>query len=55
MAQPVITRMTKEVRMLQAEPPPGVWAAPKGDKLTELEAQLRVRGLQPTSGMHRLS
>lgn len=29
--------------MLQSEPPPGVWAAPKGDRLTELEAQVQVR------------
>jgi hypothetical protein len=34
--------MTKEIRMLQNDPPPGVWAAAKGDKLTELEAQLQV-------------
>ena len=37
------TRMAKEIRMLQTEPPPGVWAAPKGDKVTELEAQIQVR------------
>ena len=38
------TRMQREVRMLQTEPPPGVWAAPKnGDRLTELEAQIQAR------------
>ena len=40
----MVTRMAKEIRMLQNEPPPGVWAAPKGDKVTELEAQIQVRG-----------
>ena len=38
------SRMAKEIRMLRTEPPPGVWAAPKGDKVTELEAQIQVRG-----------
>jgi hypothetical protein len=37
------SRMAKEIRMLQTEPPPGVWAAPKGGKVTELEAQIQVR------------
>lgn len=38
------TRMQREVRMLQTDPPPGVWAAPKnGDRLTELEAQIQAR------------
>ncbi|KAI3427221.1 hypothetical protein D9Q98_007156 [Chlorella vulgaris] len=41
MAGPLVSRMTKEIRMLQNDPPPGVWAAAKGDKLTELEAQLQ--------------
>ena len=37
------SRMQREVRMLQTEPPPGVWAAPKnGDSLTALEAQIQV-------------
>ncbi|EFN56722.1 hypothetical protein CHLNCDRAFT_13870, partial [Chlorella variabilis] len=35
------SRMSREIRMLQMEPPPGVWAAPVGDKVTELEAQLQ--------------
>ncbi|KAI7844741.1 hypothetical protein COHA_001625 [Chlorella ohadii] len=36
------TRMQREVRMLQTDPPPGVWAAPKnGERLTELEAQIQ--------------
>lgn len=40
--QAMLSRMNKEVRMLQTDPPPGVWAAPKGSSLTELEAQLQV-------------
>lgn len=42
--QAAATRMAKEIRMLQADPPPGVWAAPRGDSLTQLEAQLQVGG-----------
>lgn len=38
------TRMQREVKMMQTEPPPGVWAAPKnGERLTELEAQIQAR------------
>lgn len=42
MGSAAATRMAKEIRMLQTDPPPGVWAAPKGDNLTELEAQVQV-------------
>ena len=36
--------------MLQTDPPPGVWAAPKGDRLTELEASLQVGALPGPRG-----
>ena len=42
MAQALQSRMSKEVRQLAAEPPPGVWCAPRGDSLTQLDAQLEV-------------
>ncbi|PRW50870.1 ubiquitin-conjugating enzyme E2 T [Chlorella sorokiniana] len=49
--------MQREVRMLQTDPPPGVWAAPKnGERLTELEAQ--IQGPKDTvyeGGLFRLS
>lgn len=40
--QAVATRMARELKLLQSEPPPGVWAGPKGDSVTELEAQIQV-------------
>ena len=46
------SRMAKEIRMLQTDPPPGVWAAPKGDKLSELEAQIQVGALRACSKAH---
>lgn len=42
MARFLGTRMAREISMLQSDPPPGVWAAPVGDRLTELEAQIQV-------------
>lgn len=39
--QAAVTRMAKELRMLQSDPPPGVWAAPLGDSAMQLEAQLQ--------------
>ena len=35
-----IARLQKEIAMLQKDPPPGAWAGPKGDKLTELDASI---------------
>ena len=40
--QAAATRMAKELRMLQSDPPPGVWAAPVGDSFSQLEAQVQV-------------
>jgi hypothetical protein len=37
-----LSRMSKELQMLERDPPHGVWAAPKGDKITELEAEIQV-------------
>ncbi|KAL4442433.1 hypothetical protein ABPG77_005017 [Micractinium sp. CCAP 211/92] len=39
--QAAATRMSKELRMLQSDPPPGVWAAPVGDSFSQLEAQVQ--------------
>ena len=50
----VVSRMSREIRMLQMEPPPGVWAAPVGDKVTELEAQLQVGTARRSAQASRL-
>ena len=36
-------RMARELKMLAADPPPGVAAWPVGDSTTQLRAQIRVR------------
>lgn len=46
MTSMAVTRLQKEVKQLQADPPPGVWAAPKGDDLMQLEAKIEVRQFQ---------
>lgn len=46
-------RLTKELRMLETDPPPGVSAWPKGDAMTELEAGARARSrTAPASTSH---
>ncbi|GAB4822661.1 hypothetical protein N2152v2_009707 [Parachlorella kessleri] len=39
--------MSRELKMLQTDPPPGVWAGPKGDSITALEAQIQVTRSMP--------
>jgi ubiquitin-conjugating enzyme E2 T len=55
MSSTAISRMQKEVRDLQADPPPGVWAAPKTSNLLAIEAQLRgPEGTVYEGGVFRL-
>jgi len=51
-----IARLQKEVIMLQTEPPPGAWAAPCNDNLTEFNAQIQgPLGTVYEGGIFRLS
>ena len=43
----LLSRITKELAMLSSDPPPGVWAGLRGERLTEIDAQIQVRSLQP--------
>jgi ubiquitin-conjugating enzyme E2 T len=45
-----LSRMRREVAALAADPPPGVWAAPRGDSLLELDAQLAGPAGTPYAG-----
>jgi ubiquitin-conjugating enzyme E2 T len=45
-----LSRMRREVAALAADPPPGVWAAPHGDSLLELDAQLAGPAGTPYAG-----
>lgn len=39
----LLSRITRELADLAADPPPGVWAGLRGDRLTEIDAQVQVR------------
>eukprot|EP00887_Chlorella_sp_A99_P007099 scaffold2.g7099.t1 len=50
------TRMAKELKDLATDPPPGVWCGPRGDSLTQLDAQLEApAGTVYEGGVFRLS
>lgn len=38
MTQILVSRMRKEIQMLETDPPPGISCWPKAEKITELEA-----------------